>query len=99
MAAKSERYLAADVHGMGAGASDKNVPEWKKQTVGVNVSYGRVVNKTIKEQRESLPIFKLRCVRRMRACKCQRWLGGGFISAPLRPLLSNTDVFPFKFFS
>lgn len=60
MAAPSERYLAADVHGMGAGASSKNVPEWKKQTVGVNVSYGRVTNKTIKEQRESLPIFKLR---------------------------------------
>lgn len=60
MAAPGERYLAADVHGMGAGASGKNVPEWQKQTVGVNVSYGRVVNKTIKEQRESLPIFKLR---------------------------------------
>lgn len=62
MAAPGERYLAADVHGMGAGASDKNIPEWKKQTVGINMAHGRVTNKTIKEQRESLPIYKLRYV-------------------------------------
>eukprot|EP01083_Nonionella_stella_P081646 225024_1 len=58
MAPKEERFLAQQLHGMGN--ADKAVPAWKQQTVGQNVSYGRVTTLTLKEQRESLPIFKLR---------------------------------------
>lgn len=37
-----------------------DMPEWKRATMGKSVSYGRITNKSIKEQRESLPVFKLR---------------------------------------
>uniref|UniRef100_A0A6A7FRF4 RNA helicase n=1 Tax=Hirondellea gigas TaxID=1518452 RepID=A0A6A7FRF4_9CRUS len=58
MAPKSERYLAQELHGMGN--KQPELPAWKKQNVGRNVSYGRVTTLSIKEQRESLPIYKLR---------------------------------------
>jgi len=41
-------------------ASHDEVPEWKKETLGKNVTYGRATTMSIKEQRESLPIYKLR---------------------------------------
>lgn len=36
------------------------VPEWKRETVGKATTFGRRTNMSIREQRESLPIFKLR---------------------------------------
>ncbi|KAK4938803.1 DEAH-box ATP-dependent RNA helicase prp22 [Elasticomyces elasticus] len=36
------------------------VPEWKRATQGKNVSLGRRTDMTIKQQRESLPVFKFR---------------------------------------
>ncbi|KPI35485.1 Pre-mRNA-splicing factor ATP-dependent RNA helicase prp22 [Cyphellophora attinorum] len=36
------------------------VPEWKRATQGQNVSLGRRTDMTIKQQRESLPVFKFR---------------------------------------
>ena len=36
------------------------VPEWRRVTQGQNQSLGRRTNMTIKEQRESLPVFKFR---------------------------------------
>jgi len=52
-------YFAQDLKG--AGLSTQDVPEWKKATFGgAKGSYGRKTNMSILEQRQSLPIFKLR---------------------------------------
>ena len=52
-------YFAQDLRG--AGLSTQDVPEWKKATFGgAKGSYGRKTNLSILEQRQSLPIFKLR---------------------------------------
>ena len=40
---------------------ERDMPEWKKKTMGGGKgSFGRRTNMTMKEQRESLPIYKLR---------------------------------------
>eukprot|EP01126_Amoeba_proteus_P002125 TRINITY_DN10666_c0_g1_i1.p1 TRINITY_DN10666_c0_g1~~TRINITY_DN10666_c0_g1_i1.p1 ORF type:complete len:726 (+),score=190.78 TRINITY_DN10666_c0_g1_i1:1-2178(+) len=39
---------------------DDEIPEWKKSTFGKDIKYGKQTNLSIKEQRESLPIFKYR---------------------------------------
>lgn len=36
------------------------IPEWKRSTFGKALRYGKITTKSIKEQRESLPIFKLK---------------------------------------
>jgi ATP-dependent RNA helicase DHX8/PRP22 len=36
------------------------IPEWKKKSFGGSASFGRITNLSIREQRESLPMFKLR---------------------------------------
>lgn len=36
------------------------IPEWKRTTFGKALRYGKITTKSIKEQRESLPIFKLK---------------------------------------
>ena len=54
-----QRYLAQDVRGANMPVPD--LPEWKKAVMGGNkVSYGMKTTKTIKEQRESLPVFRLK---------------------------------------
>jgi len=55
-----ERHVAAELRGTGAGPSE--VPDWKKAAMGMAPSFGfqKAVDKTIKEQRESLPIYHLR---------------------------------------
>lgn len=55
-----ERYVAAELRGSAAGPLE--VPEWKKSTIGAAPSFGfsKIVDKTIAEQRKSLPIFKLK---------------------------------------
>jgi ATP-dependent RNA helicase DHX8/PRP22 len=53
---------------IGTGAGGKSgfnprgseIPEWKKKTFGKNVEYGKRTNQTIREQRESLPIYQLK---------------------------------------
>lgn len=58
----NERYLASelrDIH-TGIAESRSSVPEWKKQTLMKNVTYGRITNLTIQQQREELPIYKLK---------------------------------------
>ena len=42
------------------GGSKSDMPEWKKRSVANDVSYGKITNKSIKEQRETLPIYALR---------------------------------------
>ena len=52
-------YFAQDMKGMGMAAQE--MPEWKKASFGGNkASYGKRTNLTILEQRQSLPIYKLR---------------------------------------
>ncbi|XP_071377090.1 ATP-dependent RNA helicase DHX8-like isoform X1 [Centroberyx affinis] len=53
------RQIAANMRGIGAMPVD--VPEWKRYALGGNqVSYGKKTELSILEQRESLPIFKLK---------------------------------------
>ena len=58
LADPSERALAQELRGIGLGAVE--VPEWKKASLGKAPTFGIQDNRSIKEQRESLPIFKLR---------------------------------------
>ncbi|KAK3591983.1 hypothetical protein CHS0354_031490 [Potamilus streckersoni] len=53
------RQLAANMRGVGMQPQD--IPEWKKHiTGGQKASYGKKEKKSILEQRQSLPIFKLK---------------------------------------
>ena len=64
LAEDEDRILAVDARGVAAGHAadlEKNeMPEWKRETMGRNTTYGKVTTMSIKEQRESLPIFALR---------------------------------------
>lgn len=56
---ESERALVANVRNMGFG--NQEIPEWKKSAFGGNkASYGRKTQMSILQQRESLPIYKLK---------------------------------------
>jgi len=53
------RNLAANMRGMGAAPAE--VPEWKKHVIGgKKSSFGKKTDLTLVEQRQSLPIYKLR---------------------------------------
>jgi ATP-dependent RNA helicase DHX8/PRP22 len=54
-----ERHFAQELRGINMGSSFE-MPEWKQKSIGKNLSYGIVSSKTIIEQRESLPVFKLK---------------------------------------
>ncbi|EDV36315.1 uncharacterized protein Dana_GF12026 [Drosophila ananassae] len=55
----SSRTLAANMRGMGAAPAE--VPEWKKHVIGgKKSSFGKKTDLTLIEQRQSLPIYKLR---------------------------------------
>ncbi|KAH8401335.1 hypothetical protein KR009_004630 [Drosophila setifemur] len=55
----SSRSLAANMRGMGAAPAE--VPEWKKHVIGgKKSSFGKKTDLTLVEQRQSLPIYKLR---------------------------------------
>ncbi|KYR02006.1 DEAD/DEAH box helicase [Tieghemostelium lacteum] len=61
MADPSVRIIAQEVRSIAAAASSFEMPEWKKTTQGgQHTSYGKTSTKSMKEQRESLPIFPLR---------------------------------------
>lgn len=52
--------FAQEAKGIGLSAKD-DMPEWRKASFGgKKVSYGRKTNLSILEQRQSLPIYKLR---------------------------------------
>lgn len=59
MANPGERHLAAELRGIGM-AQALEQPEWKKETIDKAMTFGKVTEMSIKEQRESLPIYKLR---------------------------------------
>lgn len=53
------RQIAANMRGIGMMPND--MPEWKKHAFGGNkASYGKKTQLSILEQRESLPIYKLK---------------------------------------
>ncbi|CAN6452534.1 unnamed protein product [Victoria cruziana] len=53
-----ERHLAQELRGVGLSAYD--MPEWKKDAFGKAPTFGQRSKLSIQEQRQSLPIFKLK---------------------------------------
>ncbi|KAH8696121.1 ATP-dependent RNA helicase DHX8 [Talaromyces proteolyticus] len=60
MANPEQRKFASDLRSAPAPKADDAVPEWKRATQSKDVSYGKRTNMTIKQQRESLPVYKFR---------------------------------------
>jgi ATP-dependent RNA helicase DHX8/PRP22 len=60
MAGPDGRQFAQDARGSAAGAKPEQVAEWKKATFNSATSFGKITSLSIQEQRESLPISKLR---------------------------------------
>ncbi|XP_050369391.1 probable pre-mRNA-splicing factor ATP-dependent RNA helicase DEAH5 [Argentina anserina] len=58
MPENGERQLAQALRGVGLSAPE--VPEWKKDAYGKAISFGKRSSLSIKEQRESLPIYQLK---------------------------------------
>lgn len=56
---EDSRALAANVRGIGM--APQEIPEWKKHVIGgKKSSFGKKTDMTLIEQRQSLPIFKLK---------------------------------------
>ncbi|KAH0981258.1 hypothetical protein GBA52_008435 [Prunus armeniaca] len=53
-----ERHLAQELRGVGLSAYD--MPEWKKDAFGKTIRFGQRSKLSIQEQRQSLPIYKLK---------------------------------------
>ncbi|KAK9131772.1 hypothetical protein Scep_011300 [Stephania cephalantha] len=53
-----ERHLAQELRGVGLSAYD--VPEWKKDAYGKALTFGQRSKLSIQDQRQSLPIYKLK---------------------------------------
>lgn len=58
MADPSERALAQELRGVGLVAYE--VPEWKSKAMGKAVTYGMKDSRSILDQRQNLPIYKLK---------------------------------------
>ncbi|XP_071709853.1 probable pre-mRNA-splicing factor ATP-dependent RNA helicase DEAH5 [Rutidosis leptorrhynchoides] len=58
MPESGERHLAQELRGVGLSAYD--MPEWKKDSYGKTVSFGQRSKLSLQEQRQSLPIYKLK---------------------------------------
>jgi len=56
---QGERHFAQELRGINIGGSFE-LPEWKKKTQGSGLSYGIMSTKSIKDQRENLPIYKFK---------------------------------------
>jgi len=55
-----ERNFAQDLRGSAASGKAGQLPEWKMNTFGKATTYGRITDLSMQQQRESLPIYKLR---------------------------------------
>ncbi|KAG9459931.1 hypothetical protein H6P81_004439 [Aristolochia fimbriata] len=53
-----ERHLAQELRGVGLAAYD--MPEWKKEAYGKTITLGQRSKLSIQEQRQTLPIYKLK---------------------------------------
>lgn len=60
MAAPEQRKFASDLRNAQARARNDAVPEWKKVIQSKDQSFGKRTDMTIKQQRESLPVFQFR---------------------------------------
>ncbi|CAL0322358.1 unnamed protein product [Lupinus luteus] len=58
MPESGERHLAQELRGVGLSAYD--MPEWKKDAYGKIITFGQRPKLSIQEQRQSLPIYKLK---------------------------------------
>jgi ATP-dependent RNA helicase DHX8/PRP22 len=54
-----ERHFAQELRSINIGGSFE-LPEWKQKTKQKGISYGIISDKSIKDQRESLPIYRLK---------------------------------------
>ena len=55
-----QRVFASDLKSTTLNRGGGEMPEWKRVTMNKDQSFGKRTNMSIKEQRESLPVFKLR---------------------------------------
>ena len=60
MITPEHRKFASDMRSKQSSRPSESVPEWKRATLGKDQPLGRRTNLTMKQQRESLPIFKFR---------------------------------------
>ncbi|KAJ2650629.1 DEAH-box ATP-dependent RNA helicase prp22 [Coemansia sp. RSA 1250] len=62
MAAPGERSFAQDMRGTAAETVSKtnSVPEWQRKVKGQAVTYGKITDLSIQDQRRSLPVYNLR---------------------------------------
>lgn len=60
MAKEGEKVFAQDLRGSLRGQKAGEVAPWKEQTFNKATTYGEITTLTIQEQRQRLPIFKLR---------------------------------------
>ncbi|TWU77293.1 DEAH-box ATP-dependent RNA helicase prp22 [Metarhizium rileyi] len=60
MAEPDKRSFASDLRNARTQAESGDVPEWKKAVIPKNQSLGKRTNLSIKEQRESLPVYAFR---------------------------------------
>lgn len=54
-----ERHFAMELRSINMSTFD-GAPEWKQKAENKTLSYGIITNKSIKEQRESLPVYRLK---------------------------------------
>jgi ATP-dependent RNA helicase DHX8/PRP22 len=60
MAAPDQRKFASDLRSAKLSHGNEVIPEWKRVTQSKDQSLGRRTNMTIKQQRESLPVYRFR---------------------------------------
>lgn len=60
MAQQGDRQFAQDRRGNILGAKAQDQPAWKSATFNKATTFGRITNLSMQEQRQSLPIYKLR---------------------------------------
>ncbi|EMR08977.1 hypothetical protein PNEG_02752 [Pneumocystis murina B123] len=58
--AHGEKTFAQDLKNTTLYKKTNDIPDWKKATFSKNTSFGKITNLSITEQRQALPVFKLR---------------------------------------
>lgn len=59
MPEQGERHFAQELRSINVGGSFE-LPEWKQKSQGKGLAFGQMSTKTLREQRESLPIYRLK---------------------------------------
>lgn len=60
MVAPEDRKFATELRSTQQAKPTEALPEWKRVTMGKNQSFGKRTNMSMKQQRESLPVYKFR---------------------------------------